>query len=159
MPEAQRASQSGIVRRSLAVFLLLGACSSEEREAADEPSVERSRADDIGSVCLAPPPEGRAFTSLSVTTSVCGCTGVVSSSCEANVVAGEIVVHSSFEFETELDVPCPTGCGSVSTGCTPVELPAGQYVLRLGDLSATISLDNGPLLITRSSVSAVDSCD
>ena len=147
------------MRRSIAVFLLLCACSSEGREAADEPPIERSEAEDIGSVCLAPPPEDRSFTSISVATTTCGCTKVVSSSCEADLVAGEIVVHSSFEFETPLDVPCPAGCGPISTSCTPVELPPGQYVLRLGDLSTTISLDNGPLLISPSSVSAVDSCD
>ena len=159
LPGAQRASQSRMVRRSLAVILLLCACSSNDGEAAADPSVERSEADDIGSICVAPPPDGGAFTELSVVTSLCVCTRVVSSSCEAEEVGGEIVVSSSFQLETPLGVPCPTGCGPVSTGCTPLELPPGQYTIALGDLSATIALDSGPLLISRSSVSAVDSCD
>lgn len=144
-----------------AVFLLC-ACSSEERDGTSA-NVERSELVDMGDVCVAPPSQGRAFTSMRVTVpaALCGCTQLASSSCDLEVVGSELIVHSTLELETPRreGLVCPDGCEPVSTECSPVELPPGQYVIHLGDLSATISLDNGPLLITRSSVSAVDSCD
>jgi len=143
------------------VFLVLLACSDEERADADEPYIERTEAVDVGTVCLLPPPEGRSFTYARMRLGGCidGCKQLAAASCELDVVGQEIFVHSSFRFEEQRggNVVCPTGCEpGPSVSCTPIEHRPGKYTVHLGDASTTVTLGNDPVVLFGSDAAALE---
>jgi hypothetical protein len=95
---------------------------------------------DEGSVCLSPRGAGGAHVQVLINECESACASV-EASCSVSLVGGVIVVESDALASVDPDVEiCPTVCQAVITACTLPELPDGNYELRYGARTVTVTM-------------------
>ena len=118
-------------------LLLLAALACTE---GDTPLATRSYIDE-GDLCLSPRGAGGAHVQVLFDTCASSCHDVAAASCAASITEdGVIRVESEARTQSTGAEICDTGCRQVDAACTLPELPDGNYELRYGARTATISL-------------------